>query len=368
MKWLFKIIIFNGVVQSAISQTTPEAAVNAALQYHPSVKAASTEVQAKKYAERSSLNLSNPEVNAESPTGEFYAVGVLQSFDFPTVYARRRQVAQAETGLARAEQRISENELRYTVRTLYLETQLAEYMARQWTSRDSLYQEIVRSATRQFEAGEIDLLQKTSAEIEAGKVRQEHMAALQILALKRLQLSRITGIAEPGDLTPLGADTAPPTPAYESAPALLWQQQALHVAEKQAELAKSNALPNFSIGYLNQGPRETPLDYRFRASVGIPLWIGQYNAGRKAAETEVRALQHRSETAAQTLALEAEQTGAEIRIALAQLGYFQNEALPRSRTLITTALRLREAGQIDYPPLFFATSTTPGRCKMIMQR
>lgn len=83
------------------------------------------------YGEKAAFNLPNPEVKAESPTGEFYAVGVLQWFDFPAVYVRQKQVAKAETALAQAGQRVSENELRYTIRSLYLETQIAEYQARQ---------------------------------------------------------------------------------------------------------------------------------------------------------------------------------------------------------------------------------------------
>jgi len=69
MKLLIKILIFVGLAQSALAQTTPEAAVQAALQSHPTAKAAAFEAQAKKYAEKTALNLPNPEFNVESPTG-----------------------------------------------------------------------------------------------------------------------------------------------------------------------------------------------------------------------------------------------------------------------------------------------------------
>ncbi|HOY17621.1 MAG TPA: TolC family protein, partial [Haliscomenobacter sp.] len=126
MKSWMNILLFGLITSGVVAQTTPDAAVSAALRNHPLVKAATFEVQAKKYAEKTALKLPNPEVNAESPTGEFYALGVLQSFEFPTVYARQKQVAQAETALAQTGQRVSENDLRYTVRSLYLEVQVAE--------------------------------------------------------------------------------------------------------------------------------------------------------------------------------------------------------------------------------------------------
>ncbi len=99
---------------------------------------------------------------------------------------------------------------------------------------------------------------------------------------------------------------------------------------------------------VNQGVQSTPIDYRFRASVGVPLWFGQYRAGRQAAESEAQAAQSRAETQAQAIALEKERIVGEHIIALNQVDYYQREALPRSRALIAAAIRMREAGQVDY--------------------
>jgi len=335
---------------SGLAQTTPDAAIRAALQNHPLVKAAAFDVQAKKYAEKSALNLPNPELNAESPTGQFYAVGVLQSFEFPTVYARQKQVAKAETALAQAGQRISENDLRYTVRTMYLDAQVADYQSRQWKTRDSLYQAITVAAARQFEAGEIDFLQKTLVENEAGKVARERFAAEQLLMTMTGQLKIMTGLADLGTLLPLRPDTTSlgVSSGLGANPAVLYEQQAVQVAEKQVALAKSKALPNFSIGYMNQGERETPIDYRFRASIGLPLWVGQYRAGVNTAKAESQAAVARAAAQSQAVALQLQRTDLEALTALGFVRYYEQEALPRSRALISAVLRMRDAGQTDY--------------------
>jgi outer membrane protein TolC len=335
---------------SGLAQTTPDAAIRAALQNHPLVKAAAFDVQAKKYAEKSALNLPNPELNAESPTGQFYAVGVLQSFEFPTVYARQKQVAKAETALAQAGQRISENGLRYTVRTMYLDAQVADYQSRQWKTRDSLYQAITVAAARQFEAGEIDFLQKTLVENEAGKVARERFAAEQLLMTMTGQLKIMTGLADLGTLLPLRPDTTSlgVSSGLGANPAVLYEQQAVQVAEKQVALAKSKALPNFSIGYMNQGERETPIDYRFRASIGLPLWVGQYRAGVNTAKAESQAAVARAAAQSQAVALQLQRTDLEALTALGFVRYYEQEALPRSRALISAVLRMRDAGQTDY--------------------
>jgi len=350
MKLLIKIIILGLATQSAWAQTTPDSAVQAAFQNHPSVRAATFDVQARKYGEKTALNLPNPEVNVESPTGEFYTIGVLQSFEFPTVYTRQKRVAKAETALAQAGQRVSENDLRYTVRALYLEAQVAEYQARQWAERDSLYQQIAATAARQFAGGEIDFLQKTLAENEAGNVRQERIAAGQTAVVARQQLAMFTGLADLGNLLPLGPDSSGLIlqPIPQSNPAVVYGQQAVQVAEQQISLAKSRVLPNFSLGYLNQGLQSTPIDYRFRASVGIPLWFGQYRAGRQAAESGAKAAQSRAEAQTQAVVLELQRVRTAAAVALERVRYAEDEALPRSRSLRTTAVRMREAGEVDY--------------------
>ncbi len=334
----------------ALAQTTPEAAVQAALQHHPLTRVAALEVQAKKYGEKAAINLPNPELNVESPTGTFYAVGVLQSFEFPTVYSRQKQVAKAATALAIAGQRVSENDLRYTVRTLYLEAQVAEFQAVQWQQRDSLYRAIVAAAARQFSAGEIDYLQKILAENEAGKVQQEWLATQQNVVSARQQLTAFTGLQDLGELLPLTPDIASLqlSTKAENNPSVAYDQQAVLVAEKQVGLAKSRALPNFSLGYLNQGERATPIDYRFRASMGIPIWAGQYHAGANAARADAAAAVARAEAQRQSISMEYQRVQGAAAAALVKVQYHQNEALPRSRSIIETALRMRTAGQVDY--------------------
>ena len=95
--------------------------------------------------------------------------------------------------------------------------------------------------------------------------------------------------------------------------------------------------------------RSTPIDYRFRASVGIPLWVGQYRAGANAAKAESQAAIARAEAQGQAVALEQQRAQTDLATTLAQIRYHEREALPRSRSLIAAAVRMREAGQIDYP-------------------
>lgn len=354
MNWILKIMIFCCFATNLFAQNplSTEVAVSAALQNHPLAKAAAFEVKAKKYREKTALNLPNPEINLESPTGGFYTIGVLQSFEFPTVYARQKQVAKAESALAQIGVQVSQNEIRYQTRILYLEAQVAELKGNQWRERDTLYQKIAATAAREFAAGEIDFLQKTKVENEAGMVHQERLAAEQTTGKFFLQLREITGLKDFTTLEPLRFDPEeglflPSDPGMVS-PLVQYQQQSVQVAEQQLKLSKSQALPNFSLGYMNQGERNTPIDYRFRASIGVPLWMGQYRANQQMAKAQGQAAMARTEAQTQALALEKHSVVSEVLTAWSKLDYYEKEALPRSSSLIVAAMRMREAGQIDY--------------------
>lgn len=350
MKFLFKIFIFNLIGQALWAQASSEEAVRAVLQNHPLAKAAAFETASKKYAEKAAVNLPDPELNAESPTGEFYALGILQSFEFPAVYTRQKRLAKAETALSEAGQKVNENDLRYTARRVFLEAQVAQARSRQLSERDSLYQAIAATATRQFAAGEIDFLQKTLAENEAGSAHQERLAAEKDAAALLAELAALTGLTDLETLSPLDPDSLISLQAVDIAanPLIAYQQQAVQVADRQISLAKSRALPTFSLGYFNQGAKNTPLDYRFRAGVGIPLWAGQYRAGTQSAQTEKLAAAARAEAQGQAVSIEFQRTLSEVSSALDRVRYYRQEALPRSSLLITTAFRMKEAGQIDY--------------------
>ena len=330
--------------------TTSDDAVQAALANHPLVKAAAYTVQAKKYSEKTALNLPNPDLITESPTGEFYAIGVSQSFEFPTVYKHQKQVAKAETALAEANQRISENDLRYTVRQLYLDAQLATFEQTLSAQNDSIFQLLANTAKRQFDAGDIDFLEKTRVEQAAGKAHQANISAAQHTAALKNQLATWTALTSLSNFTPLQPDTLVlnAAPTEKENPQVTYAAQAATVAERQTALAKSKGLPTFTVGYLNQGPRNTPVPYRLRAEIGVPLWYGQYNNAQKSAENEVNAAQNRLEAAVRTVALERAQLESEMAIALAQIRYYEKEALPGNTVVATTALRMREAGQMDY--------------------
>ena len=61
--------------------------------------------------EKKATHIPDPELILESTTGDFMTIGVQQSFDFPTVYARQKQLAEQQTELSTKAKEQGQNSL-----------------------------------------------------------------------------------------------------------------------------------------------------------------------------------------------------------------------------------------------------------------
>ena len=113
------------------------------------LRAEAFQIEADRLMERKATHIPDPELILESTTGDFMTIGVQQSFDFPTVYARQKQLAEQQTILSEKASNISAAAFKNTVRTAYLEWQLDIAEMRQWKTQDSLFNILSQAADRQ---------------------------------------------------------------------------------------------------------------------------------------------------------------------------------------------------------------------------
>jgi len=64
------------------------------------LRAEAFQIDADRLMEKKATHIPDPELILESTTGDFMTIGVQQSFDFPTVYARQKQLAEQQTELS----------------------------------------------------------------------------------------------------------------------------------------------------------------------------------------------------------------------------------------------------------------------------
>lgn len=335
------------------------------LRASPQLRQSAAESQEQAALLRGSFSLLNPGLIAENPTGEFFTLGVQQSFEFPTVYTRQARVGRAQVALAGRSQAVGRNAVRRDARLAYLGLQVAEARQRQLLAQDSLLRTLAVASERLFEAGEVDYLQKVSTEAQSRQAanRVQQAAADRRAAQRRLglllgrpaadlatgtDLSRPATRPSPAPLPlPDAADTAD-TAQLRASPQLAFYTQNMEVSRQNLRLAHARNLPGLTLGYLNQAGRDNPFANRLQGGLTLPVYFFLNRSRTQAAEARLRAATAQRAAASLELNSQYQQALADVRKYDASLRYFQATGLPQAATLISTAQRLFRAGEVSY--------------------
>lgn len=340
----------------AQSPLTEQDAVSLALKRSPIIAAAILQVKHQKQLQGISFNLANPDVTLESPTGEFMTVGVLQSFQFPSVYAKQGQLAKQQTVLAEKSKVISEAEVIQQAKTAYLNLQFSVEVLQQLKRHDSIYYQIADAANRQFTAGQIDFVAKTFAAAQYGEVHNQYIQAQTEVTIALNQLQLYTGIKDSIVTAPLvknsssllGTGVIVDSSTLSNAPLVQYYIQTQSVARKALQLERNRALPGFSFGYMNQGAKNTEIPLRLRAGINIPIWFWQYSAAIKAAKTNVQIAAQTTLVQQQNLSAKLQQEKGNALKFQSSLAYYESNGLKQSDDLASASGRMFSAGQSDY--------------------
>lgn len=351
--WL---LLSSALAANAQTMLSEDEAVRLALGRSPLLSASILEVERQRQLQGTSFNLANPDITLESPTGDFMTVGVLQSFEFPTVYVRQGQLAKQQTVLAEKGQVMAEADVKRRVRMAYLSLQYAQALLRQLRQQDSVYQSIALAAERLFAAGQIDKVAQTYAATQYGTVHQRWIRAQTEMALAQLQLQRYTGQAKGIVTTPLDKSSATVVNAALSidstllaaTPLINYMRQQEMVAQKTLQVERNRALPGFSFGYMNQGLASTAVPLRLRGGINIPLWFWQYSASIKAAKTQVEQTAQHNLAQQQELEAQMQQAKGELLNAQLSLDYYETSGLQQADELIGASARMFAVGETDH--------------------
>ncbi len=302
---------------------------------------------------KGAINLPNPEVFIESPTGNFYTASITQSIEFPTVYGKQYQLQKQRIGLAEKEKLLTAAEIKYQAMQLYLLLQYTDTLQKQLYVQDTVYQKISTAASRQFDAGQIDYLQKIFTETQYGEIHNQYLQAQLNAGNLQKQLQYITGMQQPLQVAPLSNQLLEPALVNDSNglvsnPAIQLYKQTELISQKNIELQKNKSLPGLAVGYFNQGERSTAIGNRFRFGITVPLWFWQYKSNINAAKTELEVNKQKTNGLQQQLSTQILQAQNELSINKQSVSYYQLTAIKKANEIINTAKRFFESGETDY--------------------
>ncbi len=284
MKTLFLLTLIATGICTAFAQEGIDDILGRIEQSNTTLAAIRAVADAEKTGNKTGLLPPDPEVEFNYLWGNPSAIGnrtdfaILQSFDFPTAYTYRSQIATLKDEQAELEYLRQRNELFHEARMLlagltYHNALMAEYTIR--------LQHAVRMAgnyKKMLDAGEGNILDFNKAMVNRLSLASE----LENLEIERNMLlaglERLNG----GNAVEFSDSTfaeLPLTAGFEQwveqagmkNPALLLLKQEVAVSKKQAQLNKALSLPKFHAGYMS----EKIVGEQFQgitAGVSIPLW------------------------------------------------------------------------------------------------
>lgn len=307
---------------------------------------------------RSSSDIPQASVNGEygrlNSWRKDYKIGVSQTISFPTVYRRKKDVLNSQWEEAVINEKLAEAEIERHVSEVFYHLLVLNEREQLLTKTDSIFKLFLDKATKRFDMGASNMMEKASAEVQRSQIaiQLEELRNEHDLALLRFQLLLNTEkkyIPEGEAFSTLteGAHTAGQINEH---PEVELYKQKIQTAEHETRWKKSEFLPNLLAGYSLQSMAE--LDSRHYTAIDVGIGIPIFNRGRKAAVAASKQKQLIAEndyTQKQAeLTSKYQQALLEYESRAETIQRYHDDQLPNAELIIQTAKRQFSEGEIDY--------------------
>ncbi|UHG92344.1 TolC family protein [Spirosoma oryzicola] len=359
-------VTFGAISASAQSYhviTLPEALARANSD-NPQVNVANLRIDKQRALIPGALSLSGPELIFEAPTTTRFQPGVLLPVSLPTVYKNQRIVQEQQVKLSQREKGITTNTLRYNVRTVYNNLLYLRESITNYRRQDSLLLVFTKVTETRQRVGQISRIEVLNARSQQQELNYQLDQTRARVRSSRIQLGlligtpndtslRVTGpfqrmnFAPDSKLAPLLASDS----TFIRNPQTSFYEQNQQLSESLLKLEKKRRLPNIIVGYLNQGGPESPLLYRFRFGLSLPVWGWVARSRINAAQTDVAIAKSQITLNQYELRGDYDKAIADYLQYQEALDYYTVTGLPQAEEIIKAAsdgYRLGSIGYYDY--------------------
>lgn len=230
------------------------------------------------------LTLENPQINYDymigSPSGAGNQTDIVvsQSFDFPSVYARKKQVSVEMNKMASLNYQGERLHVLFTAKQICMDQIYRNKLNSQYTQRKQSLEKLTVNYKTKMDKGEGTILEVNKAQLQLIELNKVMELNQSMIRQNNEKLSGLNG-GIPIALTDTTYPNLPISTSFEiymselkeKDPYLMMIDQQNEIAKKQVELSKAISLPKFELGYHYQGI----LGQRFNgahAAMTIPLW------------------------------------------------------------------------------------------------
>lgn len=289
--------------------------------------------------------------------------GISQSFSFPTVYKRQKEMMQIKNAMAYHQYDAKKNQLRRDVEIAYCGIVYLKEKEKLLLQTDSIFKIMLKTAEIRLNAGESNALEKEFLTIQELELRSQLLQLKEEIAtstqyFQKLINTKTLRVPEDKTLNILQLPDFNDTVSIDNHPeTLLSYQQYLSVVQ-QYKIEKTKFLPNVNLGYSNTSIQGIGADdvrysggYRFQSfqfSLSLPVFVRSTVAKQKFYKYEAEKSELIFESQKQQLYLRRNAAVAKYRNASQTAGWYSQEGVKTAVSLLDNANKQVKNGEIDF--------------------
>lgn len=287
--------------------------------------------------------------------------GISQSLNFPTVYTRRKEMLGQALLASKKNYDVSALELKRQMYLAYYHLLYLREKENILLQNDSIYLEFIRKASKRFEAGESNLLEKGTAEIQRSLVAIQLQQLREDKTISLLQLQWLMHTrhyympAEDSLLLGLPTIDSSQVAAH---PQLQYLVQNKALTEAQTLLERARLMPDISVGYATMTMRGYGSDNNlyglnsrfqsFSVGVGVPVFSGAQHNTIRASQIQERIAEGQYKAAELGLYMQWEQAVSTYRKYRQTVAYYESGGLQNVDLVQQAADSQFSKGAINY--------------------
>lgn len=262
------------------------------------LKALREQANAEKIGNKTGITLANPEVEFGylwgSPKGvdNKMDINVTQSFDFPTSYRYRSQLANGRNVQVDLIYNQQAKAIVAEARNLCVELVYQAKLNKELVQRTAHARDLHNAYKIRFDKGDVDVIEYNKTKLSLLSMEKTlQINEVEINTLKS-ELQRLNGGEPVAEITSYSTYNLPFdfdqwfSTAKENNPTLKFAEKDVELSRKQEQLTRALNLPKFSAGYASERvPGMNEVQQGVSIGISIPLWEGRNTVKHRKAQT-----------------------------------------------------------------------------------
>jgi cobalt-zinc-cadmium resistance protein CzcA len=370
MKFAFIILAF--VSASLLAQEKKFSITDALKQvidHNPQIQAHEMDILSQRELKKTGISLPKTDVLLMYGQYNSYArrdnnITITQIIPF-TAFGSQARVNNALVASSEIQKSVSVNDMIFQTKQAYFQLAYLHERQRLLLQQDSLFEGFFKSSSARYNAGEANLLEKATAEVQRNEAKNKlYQNESDILEL-RTQLRILMNTTflpdiESRKLIELNLDVDADSSVLPSNPILALSRQQVEVSNAEKKLESAKAAPDLIVGYFNQtligtlNPENGNISGSrnrfsgFQIGVSIPLWFTPYQGRIKSAAYNYESAKRSYEYSEDLLSGQWQQAYLQFEKDKNSLTYYKESALPNAALILKQSESAFKAGEISF--------------------